>query len=78
MKPGAMKPVGALDKRKAQADGAPQRRYEDVKAASASAADRIAKATEELLGTFRQVYEPEYDRPRETALKLIDATESPP
>lgn len=63
--------VAAADQRKEQSAGAPQRRYEDVKRASATAAERIAKATEELLGTFRKVYEPEYTRPRESALKAV-------
>jgi hypothetical protein len=59
------------EQRKRQAGDAPRRRYDDVKAASASAAARISQATEQLIGTFRRVYEDEYDRPREAPAKLI-------
>lgn len=45
------------DNRKQQAHETPRRRYDDVKAASASAADRIARATEELKATFRQAHD---------------------
>lgn len=46
-----------LERRKEIADEAPQRSYEDVKARSASAADRIEQATAELINTFRELNE---------------------
>lgn len=52
--------------RQAQAEDAPKRRYEDVKAASASAADRIGQATEKLIGSFQKAFAPEYNRPLES------------
>jgi hypothetical protein len=51
-------------------------RYEEAKAASASAADRISQATESLIGTLRQAFAPEYNQPRETPVKLIHNTAS--
>jgi hypothetical protein len=59
------------DQRHAQSAGAPKRRYEDAKAASASAADRISAATKNLLAAFRDVYQDEYDRPRDPAARLV-------
>lgn len=40
--------VAAIDRRKRSADEHPQRRYEDAKAASGAAADRIARAAREV------------------------------
>lgn len=59
------------DQRKQQTDLAPRRRYADVKAASSTAAERIARASADLVSTFREAYAPEYDRPR-AALALVD------
>ena len=53
-----------IEKRHEQADEAPRRRYDDVKAASRTAADRIAKATAELRQACQGVDDSEPERMR--------------
>ena len=60
-----------VDKRVGQSEKSPKRRYDDVKAASAAAADRIAQATNSLICAFRSSCGPDQGRPRHAELKLV-------
>lgn len=48
--------VNVTEQRRRQAQDAPKRRYEDARAAGASAADRIAQATDKTVETFRSCF----------------------